>query len=84
MGYLIGENDLHTLDGAYAHLCQTTGLSGQNLGLIADIWTAAKKHEAFLDELWAMGKDAKTEKERRDLSQNMLNKIREFSKNGKV
>lgn len=38
------------------------------------------KHETLLDELWEMSKDLKTEKEHRDLAQNMINKIRAFSK----
>lgn len=37
------------------------------------------KHNKLLDELWEMGRGLKTEKEVRDLAQNMLNKIRDFS-----
>jgi len=36
--------------------------------------------DTLLDELWSMGKNLKTEKEERDLAQNMRNKIRAFSK----
>ena len=40
----------------------------------------AEKYEKFLDKLWLMGKDLKTDKDLRDLGQNMRNRIRKFSK----
>jgi len=40
-----------------------------------------KAMEDLLDELWNMGKRINTEKDHRDLGHNMLNRIREFSKN---
>jgi hypothetical protein len=41
-----------------------------------------RKYEEFLDELWKMGHNLKTEKQLRDLGQNMRNRIREFSISG--
>lgn len=37
----------------------------------------------LLDELWEMGKNIRTDKEHRDLAQNMRNKIRVYSKGSK-
>jgi hypothetical protein len=56
MTYYIGENDIHTVDGAYAHLCQCGKLNGTDLScaslLFEEIRTMApppRPHEVSPD-----------------------------------